>query len=65
MNQCCNNNCNQGRNCPAKVASVKRSYTKYELQQNANIQNERLILIFQFFIFAFLIITTLIICFLV
>lgn len=30
MNECCDNNCNQGRDCPSKVAPVKLSYPRYE-----------------------------------
>ena len=30
MNECCDNKCNQGRNCPSKVAPVKLSYPRYE-----------------------------------
>lgn len=30
MTKCCNNNCNQGRDCPAKVAPIKCSYPKDE-----------------------------------
>lgn len=28
--KCCDNNCNQGRDCPARVAPVKRSYSDNE-----------------------------------
>lgn len=28
MNECCDNKCNQGRDCPAKVAPVKCSYPR-------------------------------------
>jgi hypothetical protein len=27
--QCCNNKCNQGRDCPANVTRVKKSYPRY------------------------------------
>ncbi len=30
MNDCCDNKCNQGRDCPAQVAPVKCSYPRYE-----------------------------------
>ena len=30
MKDCCNNNCNQGRDCPAQVAPIGCSYSKYE-----------------------------------
>ena len=28
MTDCCNNKCNQGRDCPAQVANIKCSYSK-------------------------------------
>lgn len=28
MTDCCNDNCNQGRDCPAKVAPIKCSYSR-------------------------------------
>jgi hypothetical protein len=31
--QCCNNVCNQGRECPAKVTRVKKSYPRYSLPE--------------------------------
>lgn len=30
MNECCDNNCNQGRDCPSKVAPIKCSYPRDE-----------------------------------
>ena len=30
MNDCCNDKCNQGRDCPAQVAPVKCSYPRDE-----------------------------------
>jgi hypothetical protein len=31
--ECCNNVCNQGRECPAKVTRVKKSYPRYSLPE--------------------------------
>jgi hypothetical protein len=31
--ECCNNKCEQGRDCPAKVTKVKKSYHRYHLSE--------------------------------
>jgi uncharacterized metal-binding protein len=31
--ECCTNQCDQGRNCPAKVTRVKKQYPRYRLSE--------------------------------